>query len=239
MSKALGISILNLIATQAHRSTLVRKGYLLALRILPRLTQRTRSALYWERRYVSGGTSGPGSYGKFATFKADVLNGFVQRHGIRTVIEFGCGDGNQLRYANYQSYLGYDVSHVAISRCRCLFRDDPGKQFMHSDAYCGQTAELCLSLDVIYHLLEETSFESYVRRLFSASRKFVILYTSDTDENPKGQSPHIQHRNVTTWIARNIDGWQMIERIPNRFPYAGDSAVGSFADFLIYGRKLS
>jgi hypothetical protein len=143
MSKALGISILNLIATQAHRSTLVRKGYLLPLRILPRLTQRTRSVLYWERRYVSGGTSGPGSYG------------------------------------------------------------------------------------------------SYVRRLFSASRKFVILYTSDTDENPKGQSPHIQHRNVTTWIARNIDGWQMIERIPNRFPYAGDSTVGSFADFLIYGRKVS
>ena len=32
------------------------------------------SASYWDKRYLSGGNSGVGSYGKFAKFKADILN---------------------------------------------------------------------------------------------------------------------------------------------------------------------
>ncbi|GAJ08100.1 unnamed protein product, partial [marine sediment metagenome] len=51
---------------------------------------------YWESRYAGGGTSGAGSYGKPAEFKAQVLNSFVKDNGISSVIEFGCGDGNQL-----------------------------------------------------------------------------------------------------------------------------------------------
>jgi hypothetical protein len=42
-----------------------------------------------------------GSYGKFAAFKAEVLNAFVQEMRVDTVIEFGCGDGNQLTLARY------------------------------------------------------------------------------------------------------------------------------------------
>ena len=64
------------------------------------LTSRHRSfagsVAYWEQRYREGGCSGAGSYGKFGRFKAQVLNQFVVEHGIRTVMEFGCGDGNQL-----------------------------------------------------------------------------------------------------------------------------------------------
>ncbi len=59
---------------------------------------------YWEQRYAVGGNSGVGSYGKFANFKAEVINKFVREHKIKSVIEFGCGDGNQLKLANYPSY---------------------------------------------------------------------------------------------------------------------------------------
>ncbi|NQU04581.1 MAG: hypothetical protein HQ568_00700, partial [Calditrichaeota bacterium] len=59
---------------------------------------------YWKQRYKSGGNSGAGSYHKFAEFKADILNSFVRDKQIRTIIEYGCGDGNQLRLSEYPSY---------------------------------------------------------------------------------------------------------------------------------------
>src|SRR3989339_1402077 len=65
---------------------------------------------FWEARYRSGGDSGLGSFGRLAQFKADVLNDFVRQAGIASIIEFGCGDGNQLRLAAYPSYVGLDVS---------------------------------------------------------------------------------------------------------------------------------
>ena len=54
------------------------------------------SAAYWEKRYAASGTSGVGSYALFAQFKADVVNQFVATHGVHSVVEFGCGNGNQL-----------------------------------------------------------------------------------------------------------------------------------------------
>ena len=57
----------------------------------------TASDDYWEERYSKGKNSGAGSYNELARFKAEVLNGFVQKQNIRSVIEFGCGDGNQLQ----------------------------------------------------------------------------------------------------------------------------------------------
>ena len=74
------------------------------------------SAAYWESRYAKGGSSGVGSYGRFAEFKAEVLNRFVATHSVQSVIEFGCGDGNQLALASYPWYLGYDVSATAVAR---------------------------------------------------------------------------------------------------------------------------
>src|SRR5512139_2970605 len=76
---------------------------------------------YWEERYRAGGNSGGGSYGRLAQFKADVLNGFVERHGVESVLELGCGDGHQLELARYPKYIGLDVSVTAIRQCAARF----------------------------------------------------------------------------------------------------------------------
>ena len=47
------------------------------------------SVSYWEARYREGGTSGPGSYGRLAEFKAVTLNEFVRSRDIRSVLEPG------------------------------------------------------------------------------------------------------------------------------------------------------
>ena len=74
------------------------------------------SEQYWENRYLNGGNSGIGSYGKIAEYKANVINKFIKDNDVFTVIEFGCGDGNQLALFECQNYIGYEhlMSWIAI-----------------------------------------------------------------------------------------------------------------------------
>jgi hypothetical protein len=196
------------------------------------------SSVYWDRRYASGGNSGVGSYAFFAEFKAEVLNDFVTTHDVRTVIEFGCGDGNQLRLAKYPSYLGFDVSTAAILRCQEIFRLDQDKSFRLMSEYGSEKADLTLSLDVIYHLVEDQVFEHYILTLFAASSRYVIIYSSDFDGDRREEGAHVRHRRFTPWIQRNLQGWALISHLPNRYPYRGDYKQGSFAEFFIYERDL-
>ena len=181
----------------------------------------------------SGGTSGAGSYNKFAKFKAQVLNGFVTDKQIRTIIEYGCGDGNQLRLSEYPSYIGFDVSSEAVSQCKKIFYGDETKIFKLMDAYVNETAQLTLSLDVIYHLVEEDVFSAYMSRLFESSENFVIIYSSNTDKQEKFQAVHVRHRKFSKWIEQKND-WKLIQCIPNRYPYTGNDQDGSFSNFYVY-----
>lgn len=194
---------------------------------------------YWETRYKEGGNSGAGSYSRLAEFKADVINRFVKKNQIKTVIEYGCGDGNQLTLLNYPEYLGFDVSPTALLKCEALFEHDNTKTFKAVDAYSGETAELTLSLDVIYHLIEDQVFEAYMRRLFDSSSKFVIVYASNTsDHNTDASAPHVKHRAFTEWVKKIYPRWELVDHIPNKYPYLeSDPDNTSFADFFIYEKR--
>lgn len=206
-------------------------------RLLPRRSDPEPfpgSATYWERRYATDGNSGGGSYGLFAEFKADVLNTFVDTHRVQSVIEFGCGDGNQLSLARYPTYFGLDVSSSAISRCKEIFKSDRHKSFRLTSEYSGETADLALSLDVIYHLVEDNVFEHYMQMLFRASNRYVILYSSDSDDNRDCEGTHVRHRKFTKWVKENLPNWELVQHLPNRYPYRGDALMGSIAEFFIY-----
>jgi SAM-dependent methyltransferase len=195
---------------------------------------------FWEHRYATGGTSGPGSYNALADFKAEVINDFVATNGVGSVIEFGCGDGNQLSLAVYPQYLGFDVSRSAVSRCRERFAGDATKTFKHVDDYAGETALLTLSLDVIFHLVEHDVFTTYMQRLFNTSNKYVLIYSSNTeaeDHTVGGFYPHSRHRRFSDWVDRRMSGWKLKAHVPNRYPFKGHSLTGSFCDFYIYEKK--
>jgi SAM-dependent methyltransferase len=162
------------------------------------------------------------------------LNKFVQENHITDIIEYGCGDGNQLRLAQYQSYIGFDVSPDAVSRCKAMFSEDSTKKFLLTDEYNGETAALTLCLDVIYHLVEDAVFDGYMHRLFDSSNKYVVIYSSNTDYNPPGQPDHVKHRKFTSWVEQNKPEWALHSFIPNRYPFTGDVQTGSFSDFYIY-----
>lgn len=193
------------------------------------------SSSYWIERYAAGGDSGAGSYNHLAEFKADVINSLVTQYDIKSVIELGCGDGNQLHYANYPSYLGIDISPAAIAQCAAAFAADSSKKFMLLGDYRGEQAELALSLDVIYHLVEDQVFDQYMQTLYHSASRFIIIYSSNMDAAVDSKTPHIRHRHFSRWITDSAPNWLLIAHIPNRYPYNGDHTETTFSDFYIYG----
>lgn len=189
---------------------------------------------YWNKRYTIGGNSGPGSYNDLAIFKASVINYFIEKEKIKSVIEHGCGDGNQLKLLLCPTYIGFDISNKAILICKEIFKNDRTKTFILSRNYKDEKSQLTISLDVIYHLIEDNIFDSYMRRLFQSSEKFVIIYSSNYDEK---QKYHELRRKFTTWTDKNMPEWKLTQFIPNKYPYSINKN-GSKSDFYIYTKRI-
>ena len=193
------------------------------------------SVHFWEANYAQGGTSGCGSYGSLAEGKKRYLNDLVREREVSSVIEFGCGDGNQLSLAEYPSYIGLDVSRTAVRLCQRRFAADATKSFFLYDGPCFTdragifTADLALSLDVVYHLTEDAVFETYLRHLFAAGRRLVVIYSTDAEIG--GTAPHVRHRHFTGWVEANIPGWRLAGVT------AGPSTERARADFFLYTRS--
>lgn len=197
---------------------------------------------YWERRYSSGEDSGAGSRGRLAAFKADIINSFVQENKIGSVVDYGCGDGSQLCLANYPTYTGLDVSHKAIEMCKNRFAPDNSKQFYILDPKSYQNnldipqCDLALSLDVIYHLVEDEVFHQYMSVLFNSSNKYIIIYSSNLYEPHRY---HIKPRQFTKWIEKHATDWELIHKIDNPYPYDSSNPDStSKSDFYIF-KKLT
>ena len=194
------------------------------------------SSYYWINRYAIGGNSGGGSYGILARYKADVLNKFVKQHRIDSVIEFGCGDGNNLSLFNFPSYLGVDISDLIILQNKKKFIGNNHWAFMslESSTAFSYKADLTLSLDVIYHLVEDEVFEFYMSSLFKSSTKFVIIYSSNVDfDHP---AAHVRHRKFSNWIDAHRPEFELFAMMdnPHKSELLGDDHEKSFADFHIY-----
>jgi hypothetical protein len=214
----------------------LRKAFRRVKKVVKRTPDFSSSANYWESRYRRGGNSGAGSYDRLAAFKAEVLNDFVAANEIDSIIEFGSGDGAQLDLANYPNYTGVDISTTVVEATRRKFADNPSFRFLHtSEVSADDRAQLALSLDVIYHLVEDEVFETYMLQLFNTATKFVIIYASNVENN--WPSPHVRHRQFTQWVELNRVDFKLLQKIPNPYPYSDkDPENTSFADFYIFAR---
>ncbi|MDR0425158.1 MAG: hypothetical protein LBH39_06910 [Clostridiales Family XIII bacterium] len=191
------------------------------------------SGAYWEERYSGGGTSGSGSYGQLQAFKAEVLNGFLDKHKIESAIEWGCGDGSQLGRINYSRYIGLDVSQTAVNMCRAKYAYDTTKTFYVATEYePSMRSECALSLDVIFHLLEDDVYSNYMNNLFGSAEKFVCIYSSNFES---AQLSHMRHRMFTDYIDTHWPDWGLAGQVKNRYPYNEMDPDGtSLADFYFY-----
>jgi len=171
---------------------------------------------YWERRYASGGNSGSGSSGLLAAYKAEIVNQFVKKQGIQSVLELGCGDGQQLQLAQYPQYTGLDVSPSSIETCKRVFSSDATKKFDLYDPFQFNPLEyqsnMSLSMEVIFHLTEENTYQLYLKHLFSCAQQWVVIFASNTDDNTGGIFPHFKPRQFLPDIP---PGWELHQHLPN------------------------
>jgi len=198
------------------------------------------SQKYWCNRYKKKGNSGCGSYGPVAEFKARIMNDFIVKNNVHSVIEFGCGDGNQLSLLKIPKYIGLDISPDALNCCKLRFKKDPEKSFfLYGSEYFLENrhdffADAAFSIDVVYHLTETAVFDQYLVDLFSSADKWVLIYAADTCKNHRFQSPHVKHRKFTEYIKQKFPQWKCVEVIKAAIPLKEDPINGSDADFFVY-----
>jgi 2-polyprenyl-3-methyl-5-hydroxy-6-metoxy-1,4-benzoquinol methylase len=191
---------------------------------------------YWDKNYKAGGTSGSGSYGILADFKAEVVNNLITKNQIQTVIEFGCGDGNQLSLMQYAKYLGLDVASSSIRLCTEKFKDDETKSFMlyTPSAFTNRgfmQADMVICLDVLYHITDDADFMATLSDLFKASTNLVVLYTKLTTGNELQVIPTIKDRDIFGCLSKYSD-FYVEAIIPQQYKNM------SSADFIILRKSV-
>ena len=194
------------------------------------------SCEYWENRYAKKSDSGSGSYGRLAEFKAETVNNLISEFSIKSLIDFGCGDGNQMSLLKVDNYVGVDASKTVIARHREKFASDMSKSFFHlsqRELYTGTKYDASLSQDVIFHLLERDVFEKYMDDLFNASSRIVIIYSSNHESYTPW--PEFRHRNFTHYVGIAHPQFKLLRYIPNKYPYfIGQEEDTSSSDYYVY-----
>ena len=174
------------------------------------------SAEYWRRRYESGGNSGAGSYGPLADFKATALNEFVAKEKIKSAIEYGSGDGNQLSLLLISEYIGLDVSTKVIEVLRDRYSSDLTKSFKEYNpdnftADSSTVAEIALSMDVILHLTEDERYEKYMNNLILSSSEYVGIFNTATDVQLEKMAEHNRYRDHRNWLERHAPQFKELQ----------------------------
>lgn len=180
---------------------------------------------YWEKRYARGGTSGAGSCGRLARYKAAFVSD--QLSGCWSVMDMGCGDGHMAGLLNIPQYVGTDVSSVALDRCRRRFKGDETKRF--TDRW--EKADAAISLDVLQHLTDDDSYHEYMMQLFSAARRKVIIYAPCTDVQPPRCASHVRFRDFQPEIPSS---WRLVCNEDNPYAFKGDPQDESYSEFFVY-----
>jgi hypothetical protein len=160
---------------------------------------------YWNRRYREGRTSGAGSEGEEGAYKARYVSEFIRDHNVTSVIDWGCGDGQVLELIDLHGalYHGVDCAPTIVERMRRKF---PQHSFS-TDEGTQPTAELAISMDVLFHLPSDDDYSAYLRNLFGRSRRFVVIYATNYAGGRTAR--HVFRREFTPDIAERFPDWEL------------------------------
>jgi hypothetical protein len=162
---------------------------------------------YWDERYLTGKGSGKGSRGRQAWQKAAYINRVIVDHAAHRVIDWGCGDGVVASKLEVPSYYGLDVSPTAVNLCRQAIQRHDWHFFLYDGFTSPQIppGDLALSLDVIFHLVDDSLYQRHLELLF-ASAPVVCIASSNVNETGW---PHVRHRAFLKDVPRE---WYLLRR---------------------------
>lgn len=157
---------------------------------------------YWDWRYRRGGTSGAGSRGREAMEKVELVQKIIHDLGIHSVLDLGCGDGYVASFLEVDTYVGFDISEHALQECRALM---PERRFVGRLPE-GERFDLTLSLDVMFHLVDDADYIKHLLALASFSDCAAFVYGTNRP-HPGPEAAHVKHRRWTD--AWPMEGWNM------------------------------
>lgn len=190
----------------------------------------TKSTKYWDDRHKQG-AQGAGSTGRHYEFKLEVVQRIVKKYKVSSVVDYGCGDGRQLKNLKVRDYLGLDISPTAIEKAQAYA--GKGRQYdVIPDDLNECRRDMAISLDVIAGL-PGGEFEEYMTNLFFMAQKYVLIYAPNRTSEGLKLSSHMHFRRFTDWIEANVKAEQ-IEHIPNRYPAASGGNDVSFSEFFLF-----
>ena len=192
------------------------------------------STNYWIDRYEKGQTSGNGSYGFLADYKSDFINNYIVENNIKSLVEYGCGDGNQLNLIKCDKVFGLDVSKKAIEKCQLLM---PDRKFicLSDENFIDEKTDLLLSLDVIYHLIEDSIYEKYIENIVNHGSEHLIIYSANYEDSTEAFAQHVKPRKFTE-DKKLTERYELKTFVKNKYP-SKNHKKGSFSDWYIFKIK--
>lgn len=168
--------------------------------------------IYSQKLWGEG--SGGGSAPEHTAAYREFLQQFIGEHGIRSIVDAGCGDWHLMRLMDLSGigYLGIDVSAVVLEATRRHARD--GVQFAEGDARNMQlpSADLLLMKDVLQHWSADDIL-GFVPQL---ARFRVCLITNDLDL----ARPDNINKDIMAGGYRSLDLTAAPFRLPGRHVFS-------------------
>ncbi|MBI1388758.1 MAG: methyltransferase domain-containing protein [bacterium] len=171
-----------------------------------------KASQFWDQRYAAGGDSGSGSKGVLGQFKSAYVTAVIRHFQIKSIVDFGCGDGTQVAQLPVEQYYGLDVSPSVVERCRAMYADRPGFRFDALPEATLERYDMAMSLDVLYHVVEPDEYEAYLRRAFGHST-YTLFYINR--EAQPSTAPHILFRDHLSEIKQRGFATRLIEQEQN------------------------
>lgn len=137
------------------------------------------NAEFWNERFCRFPQlgAGPGSRGYAAIYKNALVKQVTIQHDIRSIVDIGCGDLCWLdqKILKHCSYLGLDISTIAIDKARAAY---PSLQFAAFDVTAqpvGFHSDLVVSFDVLIHQVDIQLFEAGLGNILAAIGKIGLV----------------------------------------------------------------
>ena len=130
---------------------------------------------YWEQRYFTGGTSGPGSVGVEKAWKWCLIDQFVPV--LDQVLDVGCGDLSFWEGRNCVDYVGIDISKTVIEK---NLMKRPTWQFINANAdkrLDGLKKDVVFCLDLLFHIMDTKTFLKILMNLCYYSTNYICIHT--------------------------------------------------------------
>jgi 2-polyprenyl-3-methyl-5-hydroxy-6-metoxy-1,4-benzoquinol methylase len=128
---------------------------------------------YWDTRYRSGGTSGPGSIGAIRDWKWDTIRSYTNPDNV---IDVGCGDLSFWNNIVPDRYTGIDFAPAVIAANRTRH---PGATFIAANAADTQSisAPVVVCMDMLFHIMDDVIYDRIVTNLGRYAREWLFVFT--------------------------------------------------------------